>query len=152
MKKIKIISLCLLCIILTGCGGKEKEAKTISDYLAVCDNNGLTSIDKMEQYTNDSYITDSKACVLDDEEIEMVVYDSSDSAKKAQDNQIEQFKSFRSTSNIIEKDKGKNYYKYTMITNGYYIVSSRIDNTLIFTKIILDDKETLDKLLNELDY
>ena len=152
MEKLKIISLCLLCMILTGCGGKEKEVKTINDYQVACENNGLTMIDKTEQYKNDSYITNSKACILNDEEIEMVAYDSSDSAKKAQDNQIEQFKSFRSTSNIIEKDKGKNYYKYTMITNGYYIISSRVDNTLIFTRIKLDDKEAVDKLLNELDY
>ena len=138
-------------LVLTGCG-KEKEVKGINDYETVCGNNNYQIIDRMERYVNDSYITNSKACVLDNGEIEMVQYDNETSAKEAQDKQIGQFKNYKSTGNIIKASKGKNYYKYTMVSNGYYMVSSRIDNTLIFTKIKLDDKDNIDKILEDMGY
>ena len=55
-------------LVLTGCG-KEKEVKGINDYETVCGNNNYQIIDRMERYVNDSYITNSKACVLDNGEI-----------------------------------------------------------------------------------
>jgi hypothetical protein len=58
----------------------------------------------------------------------------------------------KSTGAIIKKDSGKNYYKYTMISNGYYLVTSRVDNTLIFTKTLLKNKDLVDSVLEEIKY
>jgi len=58
----------------------------------------------------------------------------------------------KSTNSVIKKLSGNNYYKFTMITNGYYLVSSRIDNTLIFTKTLLKNKDTVDNILDAMGY
>ena len=150
MKKIVlgIIVLFLVC----GCGNKEKVAKETSDFETVCSNNKYVSKDIMEEYRSKDYITKAVKCTINEGELEMIVYDTDETAKKIQDKQIEIFNNLRSTGNIIKKETGKNYYKYTMVSNGYYMVSSRIDNTVIFTKITLDEKENIDELLSDIEY
>ena len=45
-----------------------------------------------------------------------------------------------------------NHTKYTALTNGNYIVVSRIGNTLIWGTINADEKQKLIDLLNEFGY
>lgn len=49
-------------------------------------------------------------------------------------------------------ESGDNYLRYTALTNGYYIVMSKVDNTVLFGKIKSSEKETLDSMLEELKY
>ena len=49
-------------------------------------------------------------------------------------------------------EKSMNHTKYTAITNGKYIVVSRIGNTLIWGTINVDEKQKLIDLLNEMGY
>ena len=53
---------------------------------------------------------------------------------------------------IFSLSKGKNYYRYELVSNGYYMINTRVDNTLIFCKVMLNDKETVDEILDELGY
>jgi hypothetical protein len=108
--------------------------------------------DNMGSYDGVSYITASKIATSGDISIEMVVYTDSDSAKKVQDNQIESFKKIKNTATTENKEKGANFYKFWMISNGYYMVNSRIDNTLIFCKTPFKNKEKIEAVLNELGY
>ena len=89
---------------------------------------------------------------LDNITMEMVIYDTDENAIKAQDSQIATFNNMKGSGAVISKDKGENYYNYNMITNGYYTISTRIDNTLIFTRVPVDYKEQIDNVLNELGY
>ena len=84
--------------------------------------------------------------------VEMAIYDSVDNAKLAQETQIKEFDNLRSTGNIITKDEGQNYYDYTMISNGYYMVTSRIENTLVFSKVPLDNKDIIENTINSIGY
>jgi len=106
----------------------------------------------MKAYQNVDYIVGSKIAKYDDIEIELVKYTDSDYAKKVQDSQIESFNLLKSTGASEKKNKGSNYYKYVLISNGYYMISSRIDNTLIFCKTSLGNKGAVEKLFNELGY
>ena len=65
---------------------------------------------------------------------------------------LDSFNLLKSTGASEKKDKGDNYYKYFLISNNYYMVSSRVDNTLIFCKTLLTNKEEVDKVLDELGY
>ena len=49
-------------------------------------------------------------------------------------------------------EKSMNHTKYTAITNGKYMVVSRIGNTLIWGTINVDEKQKLIDLLNEIGY
>ena len=150
MKKAIIL---IMCLFLVGCTSKEeKTVKTINDFTTVCSNVGLATADRMNMYKNDNYIKEAMQCVADNLEIEMVVYDNMESAKDVQEKQIENFNLLKSTNSISNKDKGKNYYRYEMVGNGYYMYSLQVDNTLIFTKTLLANKDKVTSVLEGLGY
>ncbi len=152
MKKYYLFILILFCLVVTGCASKEtKEAKTLNDFEETFLNNGFTVNDNLLNYT-DEEIVGAKIARIDNEHIEMVIYDSEKTAKKVQDSHIESFLNIRNTMVTVNKTEGKNFYEFKMVSNGYYWISTRIDNTLIFGKMPVDYKEKLDTILNELGY
>ena len=152
MKKISLVLLGFFCLFLTGCGGETKEVKTLNDFETSGTNNGFTVTDNLLSYNNAKYITGSYVAALDDTQVEMVIYDTEANAKKAQDNQIKSFKNIKSSGATGSSKKGENYYSFTLISNGYYMVTSRIDNTLIFSKTLIENKDKVTTLLDSLDY
>lgn len=152
MKRYSLFILIIICLLLTGCNDKVKEAKGITDFQTVCTNEGFTTHSSMIDYKDYNYILDALKANNENIEIEMISYDTDESAKKVQDQQIDNFMNLKSANAIINKEKGKNFYKYSMISNRYYMVSSRIDNTLLFAKVSLENKDTIDKIFDELGY
>ena len=136
-----------------GCAEKEeKTVKTLDDFQVACTNNGFTVTDNMNSYQNVDYITGSMLATLDNFTLEMVTYDKDESATKAQNKHIEAFKAMKGSGAAINKHKGKNYYRYDMVSNGYYMVSVRVDNTLIFSKSQVEARDKIESILNELNY
>ena len=152
-KNLSISLLFVMCLFITGCGeNKVKEVATVNDFSVAAENKSFVVSDNTTLYGNVDYIISSTKAIYEDIEIEMVEYSDSESAEKAQENHIESFNLLRSTGAHEVKDKGSNYYHYSLVSNGRYMVSSRIDNTLIFCKVMLEDKETVEEILDELDY
>jgi len=151
MKKFKIFLISFTLLLFTGCGNNVREVRTLDNFTDILTEKELVVSDNMSNYTVD-YIAGAMIGTYDDLSIEMVIYDNEDNAINVQDSQIKSFMNMKNTNSIINKDKGKNYYKITMITNGYYLVSSRIENTLIFTKTLLKNKDTVDYILNKMEY
>jgi len=151
MKKFKIFLIVFVLLFFTGCGSNVKEVHNLDNFKNVVAEKELVVSDNMVNYTAD-YIKEAMVGIYDDLSIEMVIYDNDDNASNVQDSQIKSFMNMKSTNSVINKEKGKNYYKVTMITNGYYLVSSRIENTLIFTKTLLKNKDTVDYILDKLNY
>ncbi len=152
MKKIGLLFLGLFCLVLTGCGGETKEVKSLSDFETAGANSGYTVSDNSNEYSGVTYITGSRKAVIDELEVEMVAYDTEANAKKAQDNHIKAFKTVKSSGATGESKKGKNFYSFSLISNGFYMVSARVDNTLVFTKTDLGNKDKVITLLDSLDY
>ena len=153
MKKFLVFCICLF--LLCGCTKESKESKvvrSVNDFENASIKAGFSVADNMGSYAGVSYITASKIATSGDISVEMVVYADSDSAKEVQDNQIESFKKIKNTATTENKEKGANFYKFWMISNGYYMVNSRIDNTLIFCKTPFKNKEKIEVILNELGY
>lgn len=154
--KVRSLSICLLlglCLFMTGCGeDKVKTVATLDMFDNVTTNKGFTIVDDLEEYENVSYILDSKLATYDDIEIQMIEYSDNESAIKVQESQIESFDLLKSTGAHVKKDKGSNYYSYVTVSNNRYMVSTRVDNTLIFCKVMLEDKELVEEILNELGY
>ena len=152
MKKYSLFILILFCLVITGCASKEtKEAKTLNDFEEICTNSGFTVNDNLLSYT-DEEIKGAKIAKIDSEHIEMVVYDTAESAKKVQKKHIDDFMKIRNTMVTVDKKEGKNFYEFKMISNGYYWITTRIDNTLIFAKIPVDYKDKVDIILIGLGY
>ena len=153
MKKINLLVLVLFCLVITGCtSNKSKDVGTLSNFETTCVNNGLNVSDNMEEYKDVDYVSEAKVAVLDDMRIQMVIYDDSENAENVLNDHISSFMTMKGSGSVINKDKGKNYYHFDMISNGYYMVTSRIDNTLIFTKTPVKNKEIIDNIFIELNY
>lgn len=153
MKRISIYFLMIVCLFVTGCGtDKVKEVATLDEFDNVSVNNSFVVNDNMESYKNVDYIVEAKKAVLNDIEIEMIKYTNSDYAKTVQDGQIDSFNLLKNTGAYEEKDKGNNYYRYALVSNGYYMISTRVDDTLVFCKTLLGNKETVEKIYEELGY
>ena len=151
MKKFKIVLMVMIVFLITGCASKVKDVKSIDNFKNSAEEKDLIASDNIENYTAD-YINEAMIATRDDLEIEMIVYDNDENASKIQESHIKTFMNMKSTGSIIKKNKGKNYYKFTMISNGYYLVTSRIDNTLVFTKTLLKNKDIVDSILDKMEY
>ena len=153
MKKNYLIIFALILFTLCGCSNKSKEVKDIDEFNEISVNNDFKVVDNMNSYENINYIDYATLAVIDDDSnLEMVIYESVDYATKVQEGQIENFASRKSTGATEKKDKGKNYYKYSLISNNRYMVSSRVENTLIFCNTSLSNKSNVDAILEELEY
>ena len=152
MKKFSLLLLLFSCFILTACNNEVKENKTLNDFEKICNSLNIEVKDNLQNYTTDSYILGSRLATVNGYDVEMIIYDTVDNAKKVQDEQIDTFMKYRGTFVTSIKNKGKNFYEYKLVSNGYYMVSSRIDNTLVFAQIPIDYQDSVDKLLNELGY
>lgn len=151
-KKLLLLGL-FVCLLLTGCGGGgTKNAKTLDDFSKAGTDNGFTVVDNKSAYENISYITGAMKASSSDTDIEMVIYSDADTANKVLEEQIKNFNLLKSTGASEKKTTGDNYQKYFLISNNYYMVTSRVDNTLIFSKTLLVNKEEVDKVLDELGY
>ena len=158
MKKILLI---ILVLFMTGCTS-VKTATNVNNFETVALNKGFSTYKGSSEYDSISYISEYKEWItkkieysrvtLDDAVIEMIVYTDSESADKVQQAHIEEFNLRKSTGAQIVKVKGKNYYHYSLVSNNRYMLSTRVDNTLIFCRVMLEDKNLVDSIIEELGY
>ena len=142
MKKRYLLLGGIIFLLLTGCGNTSMEAKSLSDFENAGNNNNYVVTDNKENYKNSDYIVEASLASYNDISIEMIVYDTSDNASLVQEEQIKNFNLLKSTGASEKRDKG----------NNYYMISSRIDNTLIFCKTPLSNKDKVENLINEMGY
>lgn len=151
MKKLLVIL--VFCMFITGCSSnKTREVKTLDDFKNIAMENNFLVDDNNFAYSSVDYIEASMVAKLDDAKIEMVVYSNAEYASQVQEEQISSFATLKHTGAFIEKEKGANYYDYVLISNNRYMVTTRIDNTLIFTKAMLEDKDVISKIIDGLGY
>jgi len=153
MKRLSIFILMIMCLFITGCGkDKEKIVSSSDTFVTILTNKGFIVENNMETYSDADYILEAKKAVLDDIEIEFVKYSDSEYAKKVQDKQIESFILLKNTGAFEKKDDGKNYYKYSLVSNNRYMINTRVEDTLMFCKVMLEDKDIIEEIYNELGY
>ena len=143
----------ILVLFMTGCASNEvKTVTSVNDFENAAMNIGFAVYKGSSEYDTISYINEYSKVTLDDIVIEMIVYADSESANKVQKSHIESFNLLKSTGAQEIKEKGKNYYHYSLVSNNRYMLSTRVDNTLIFVKVMLEDKEIVDGIIEKLGY
>lgn len=152
MKKFIIFCLCLLLVGCTTESNESKVVRSVQDFENASVSNGLNVVDNINSYMGVNYISDAKLASLNNLSLEMVVYTDTDSAVKVQNEQIDNFKAIKNTATTENKEKGTNYYKFWMVSNGYYMINVRVENTLIFCKTPLNNKEKVESILENLGY
>lgn len=155
MKKINLFLLAICCLLFTGCGNniKNKDVKTIDDFNKVATNNNFKIKDNKESYAEQDYIIKASIATYGtDITIEMIEYDNVENTIKVQEGQINSFILLKSTGATEKNIKGDNYRKHYLISNNHYMISTRVENTLIFSKTLLTNKDKVDAILDELGY
>ena len=153
MKKISISLLLVICLFMTGCGEeKTKKLITLDDFSTILTNNNFSISDNNDNYSSISYIEGSMKAVLDSIEIEMIDYTDTKSAEKVLNSHIDSFNLLKNTAAHEKNIKGDNYHRYFLVSNNKYMISARVEDTLIFCKTNLDNKDKVDKIFEELGY
>lgn len=153
MKGKKIWLLVLVAFLCIGCASnKEKVMASYDNLNTVMTSNGFNLTDSKSNYADKDYIINSYLAVKDDITIEFIEYDTEDSAEKILKNHIDSFNLLKSTGASEKKENGKNYHKYILISNNQYMTSVRVNNTLMFCKTPLTNKDIVIKVFDDLGY
>lgn len=150
MKKFKICFLIVMCLFIVGCSNESKEVVTLEQFSTVTSEKDFVVV--LQDYSKVDYIEEARKATLNGIEIEMIRYTDSEFAEKVQEEQIDNFNLLKTTGAYEEKDKGSNYYRYALVSNGYFMINTRVDNTLIFCKTLLENKESVEEIFDELGY
>ena len=136
MKKSMIIGIvAIVAVVLITIGGvvftklnKEKPSIDAQTFKTTMEEKGYQLVDAKSQFSEYDYIEK--------------VYLAAD----------RKFENSKSSSSIETTVNGKNYSKYTLLSNGKYMVISAINNTAIYVNVEESHKEEVDNILNELGY
>ena len=153
MKKLFVGFLMVMCLVMTGCGeDKTKTVISTDEFNNICTDNGFKVKDNSSTYKKYDYITDSKLATLDSIEIEMIQYTDSESAEKVVEGHIDSFNLLKSSGAAEKETNGDNYHKYFLVSNNRYMVTIRVEDTVIFCKTLLTNKDKVDEIFEKLGY
>lgn len=160
MKKSVVIVLIVVAIIIAILGigfinlNKEKTSITASSFKNSMEQKGYIVSDANSQFSEYDYVKQVYVAVNSDYSYKIEFYELAD------DNYATNF--YNNNKSIFESSKGntstgtstslKNYSKYTLSSNGKYMVVSRINNTVIYLNVDDSYKDMVKDLLKELGY
>lgn len=162
MKKSMIIGIvAIVAVVLITIGGvvftklsKEKPSIDAQNFKTTMEEKGYQLADAKSQFSEYDYIekvylaADSKFSY----QIEFYQLVDNDYANQFYITNMTKFENAKSSSSIETTVNGKNYSKYTLLSNGKYMVISAINNTAIYVNVEESHKEEVDNILNELGY
>lgn len=133
---------------------KEKPSITASSFYTTMSQKGYSVEDATNQVEGDNVVKQIYVAVSEDYSYQIEFWEFLD------DSYATSF--YNENKAIFESSKGnvsaetsvgfKNYSKYTLSSNGKYMVVSRIDNTAIYVDVDDNCKDTVKAILNELGY
>ena len=160
MKRPVIIAIIAVLIIVAIIGvifvnlNKEKTAITASSFYTTMSQKGYSVQDANRQFAEYDYVKQVYIAASKDYSYQIEFYELLD------DSYATSF--YNNNKSIFESSKGnasaetsvglKNYSKYTLSSNGKYMVVSRIDNTVIYVNVDDNYKDTVKDILDELGY
>ncbi len=160
MKKSVIIAI-IAVVILVVIGGvifvnlnKEKASITASSFYTTMSQKGYSVQDSTSQYSEYDYVKQVYIAVSKDYSYQIEFYELLDDsyATSFYNNNKSIFESSKGNASAETSVGGKNYSKYTLSSNGQYMVVSKINNTVIYVKVDDDYKNTVKDILEELGY
>lgn len=133
---------------------KEKASITASDFYSTMQQKGYVVQDAKSQFADYDYIKQVYIAANSDYTYKLEFYELEDTSYAVnfyKNNKaiFEESKGNVSAENSIE---GKNHAKYTLSSNGQYMVVSRINNTVMFVKVEDAYRDTVKSILKELGY
>lgn len=153
MRKLGICFLIVMFLVVTGCSSNESKTVTnLDNFASVTSSSDFSVIDTSSEYSEASYVVGVREAKLDGIKIEMFEYTDTESAELVHEEHIENFNLLKATGAFEVDEPGKNYHKYELVSNGYFMISTQVENTVIFCKTLLENKETVEEIFTELGY
>ncbi len=145
-----IVFLLLAMFTLTGCG--NKKALTVDEVKNIVEKEGFKATDVKYKYSNYDYVTDVYELGNSNFYIQFIVASDTNKAKQLFQNNKEIIDGYRNGDYKNSSTSGKNYETYKLISDGYYMYVSRIDNTLIYSNEKAEYKTEIQKIIDALKY
>ena len=160
MKKPVIILLVIVAILAIILGvvfinlNTEKTSITASNFKNLMQQKGYTVSDANSQFSDYDYIQQVYIAADSNYNYQIEFYELSDDsyATRFYNNNKSIFESSKGNASAETSVDLKNYSKYTLSSNGNYMVISRIDNTVIYVDVDDNYKDNVKDILNELGY
>lgn len=160
MKKSIIIPLIAVTIIVTIVGiifinlNKEKTSITASDFYTTMSQKEYNVQDSSNQFSEYNYVKQAYIAGSKNNSYQIEFYELEDDSYATQfyNNNKSIFESSKGTNSVESNVELKNYSKYTLSSNGKYMIVSRIDNTVIYVNVDNNYKDAVNSLLKDLGY
>lgn len=133
---------------------KEKTSMTAEAFKTKMEEKGYHIIDAIEQFAAYDYVKKAYLATSEDYSYKIEFYELED------DNYATLF--YNNNKAILEASKGsasaensiaiKNYAKYSLSSNGKYMVVSRINNTVLYVSVEETYKDAVKGIIEEIDY
>jgi len=160
MKKPMIIAIIAIVILVVIVGAvfinlnKEKTPIAASSFKSTMEQKGYTVVDTNSQFAGYDYINQAYLAESSDGSYQIEFYETSDEsyAINFYNNNQARFESSKGSASSESNVNLKNSSKYTLSSNGKFMVVSRIDNTIIYVNTDEKNKDNIKDILKELGY
>lgn len=149
-KRYLVVFLIVVLFSLTGC--MNKKALSVDEVKSIVEKNGFQVTDTKYKYESFDYITDVLQLGDSNFYIQFIVTNDTEKAKQLFESNKQIIDSYRKGTYTNSSTNGKNYETYKLVSNGYYMYVSRVDNTLIYANEKEEYKEEVQKIIDALKY
>lgn len=155
---VSILIISIMILAFTGCGSMNKTAINTDTFISTADSKEYEVVDILEQYNEIEAIKNATVAFKSEDgenilyQIEFYELDAADSAMLMFNENKDLFESKTSTAVMETTVNLGNFSKYSVISNGKYMVVSRIDNTLVFVDVDKEYKDTINEFLEAIGY
>lgn len=136
---------------LTGC--VKKTAITTNDFKSVANNHGYTISDATSQYAIYGYINEATIAKSSEGwQVEFYVLDDEASATNMFNTNKTLFEASKENSSSEKSLNSDHSSSYSLTSSDSYMYICRVDNTLVYVKVLEKYKNTVKDFIKELGY
>lgn len=154
MKKRNIVLFvtCLLILLgVTGCG--NKTAISTSTFKSITEENNYITSDVTNQYISYEYVNEATVAQSSEGfQIEFYVLDSESNAISMFNTNKDIFESYKGNASTETSSNIGNNTSYTLTSNGYYMHLCRVDNTLLYVRVLDSYKDSVKDIIKKIGY
>lgn len=154
MKKRNIVLFvtCLLILLgVTGCG--NKKAISTSTFKSITEENNYITSDVTNQYISYEYVNEATVAQSSEGfQIEFYVLDSESNAINMFNTNKDIFESYKGNTSTETSSNIGNNTIYTLTSNGYYMHLCRVDNTLLYVRVLDSYKDSVKDIIKKIGY
>lgn len=154
MKKRNIVLFvtCLLILLgVTGCG--NKKAISTSTFKSITEENNYITSDVTNQSISYEYVNEATVAQSSEGfQIEFYVLDSESNAINMFNTNKDIFESYKGNTSTETSSNIGNNTIYTLTSNGYYMHLCRVDNTLLYVRVLDSYKDSVKDIIKKIGY